>query len=65
MTSEPTPEARVDAAIVKRLVPELYGVIDELLEHAGTPLPKDVVVRARRLLPRQYRHAFEKPRTPK
>ena len=57
-----TPEqaaAKVDAAIVKVVLPQLYSIIDRLLD--GNP-DKKLIVDARKILPRDYKHSFEKPR---
>jgi hypothetical protein len=44
-------EAEVNKAIVQACVPELYYLINELLECEGKPIPKDLKVQARKALP--------------
>lgn len=52
-------EQEVDATISKLLLPQLYSIIDRLLE--GN-LDKKLIIEARRILPREYKHSFEKPK---
>ena len=57
-----TPEqaaAKVDAAIIKVVLPQLYSIIDRLLD--GNP-DKKLIVDARKILPRDYKYSFEKPK---
>ena len=57
-----TPEqaaAKVDAAIIKVVLPQLYSIIDRLLD--GNP-DKKLIVDARKILPRDYKLSFEKPK---
>ena len=51
-------QAQVDAAIISAILPQLYVVIDDLLDHAPNA-PKELVVRAKRLLPSWAPHSFE------
>lgn len=51
--------ADVDAAIIEVLLPQLYSIIDRLLD--GNP-DKKLIVDARKILPRGYKHSFEKPK---
>jgi len=50
----------VDTAIVKVVLPQTYAVIDKLLDY--TTAPKDVLLEARKLLPKQYKHTLVKQR---
>ena len=50
----------VDTLIVKIVLPQAYAVIDKLLDY--TTAPKDVLLEARKLLPKQYKHTLIKPR---
>ena len=52
-------EASVNAAIIKVVLPQLYSIIDRLLD--GNP-DKKLIVDARKILPRDYKHSFEKPK---
>lgn len=55
--------AAVDRAIVRAVLPELYGVLDTLLDSITvTKDNKDAVVTARRLLPEGYKHSFSQPK---
>ena len=51
--------AKVDAAIIKVVLPQLYSIIDRLLD--GNP-DKKLIVDARKILPRDYKHSFERPK---
>lgn len=53
-----TPEHKVDAAILQVMLPQLYVAIDDLLDHAPNA-PKELVIRAKRLLPAIYPHSME------
>lgn len=48
--SDAEANASVDAAILSAILPQLYIVIDDLLDHAKGA-PKELVVRAKKLLP--------------
>ena len=47
----------VNSAIVATVLPQAYQVINDLLDAKGTP-SKELIVRARRLLPATYSHGF-------
>ena len=49
----------VNTAIVNRLLPKLYSVIDRLVD--GNP-DKALIIEARRVLPSNYKNSFEKPK---
>ncbi len=51
-------KADVDASIVRVILPMCYRIIDELLDHANPP--KELMVRARQMLPKEYKHTFIK-----
>ena len=53
-----TAQERVDAAIAMTLLPQFYVVIDDLLDHAPNA-PKELVIRAKKLLPDIYPQSFE------
>jgi hypothetical protein len=57
MTHEELAKKIVDEAIVIRLLPQLYSIIDRLLD--GNP-DKKLIVDARRILPSNYKHSFER-----
>jgi len=46
-----------DEAIIKVILPQLYSIIDRLLD--GNP-DKKLIVDARRILPSNYKHSFER-----
>jgi hypothetical protein len=48
-----------DAAIIKVILPQLYSIIDRLLD--GNP-DKKLIVDARRILPSNYKNSFERPK---
>ncbi|WP_343735331.1 hypothetical protein [Acidovorax sp.] len=48
--SEAEAKASVDAAILATILPQLYIVIDDLLDHAQGA-PKELIIRAKKLLP--------------
>lgn len=56
-------KAVVNQAIIDGILPELYAVIDDLID-ANPNVSKHLLVKARRFLPRQYRNSFEKPKEP-
>ena len=49
--------ATVNAAIIQVIFPQLYALIDDLLD-ASPSLPKPLVVRARKSLPERYKNSF-------
>lgn len=53
-----TPDDRVNAAIVSVILPQLYVAIDDLLDHAPNA-PKELVLRAKKLLPNIYPQSLE------
>jgi hypothetical protein len=59
MTHEELAKKIVDEAIVIRLLPQLYSIIDRLLD--GNP-DKKLIVDARRILPSNYKNSFERPK---
>ena len=58
MTPEEAGES-VNTAIVNRLLPKLYSIIDRLVH--GNP-DKALLIEARRVLPGNYKNSFEKPK---
>lgn len=58
MTNDEQDTATVDAAIVGVILPQLYVVIDDLLDHAQGA-PKELLIRAKKLLPAWAPHSFE------
>jgi hypothetical protein len=58
MTPEEAGES-VNTAIVNRMLPKLYSIIDRLVD--GNP-DKAVLIEARRVLPSSYKNSFEKPK---
>jgi hypothetical protein len=51
-------EAAVNKGIVEGCVPELYYIIDELLNNEGHPIPKELKVQARKALPAWCSNSF-------
>jgi hypothetical protein len=49
----------VNTAIVNRVLPKLYSIIDRLVN--GNP-DKALLIEARRVLPSSYKNSFEKPK---
>jgi hypothetical protein len=58
MTPEEASES-VNTAVVNRLLPKLYSIIDRLVD--GSP-DKVLLIEARRVLPSNYKNSFEKPK---
>jgi hypothetical protein len=58
MTNKEASES-VNTAIVNRLLPKLYSIIDRLVD--GSP-DKALLIDARRVLPGNYKNSFEKPK---
>lgn len=56
------PDSLVDQVIVQTVVPQLYGLVDRLVEALGDKCPKDLRVEAGRALPPQYKHSFSAPK---
>lgn len=48
----------VDGAIIKAVIPQAYQAIDDLLDVAGSSVPKELLIRCKSLLPPQYRNSF-------
>jgi hypothetical protein len=59
MTPLEEAQLSVYAATLKTLLPKLYSIIDRMLD--GPP-DKALIVEARKLLPKTYKHSFEKPK---
>ena len=52
-----------DTAIVNTVLPQLYAVLNELLDHVGEAhVPKPLLIRCKRLLPAHMSHSFERPK---
>jgi len=51
-------EAAVNKGIVEGCVPELYYLINELLDHEGKPIPKELKMQARKALPAWCSNSF-------
>lgn len=53
--------ANVDAAIVRAVLPTAYACIEDLLQaiDAQRAPSKELLLRCRKLLPRDYPHSFE------
>ena len=49
---------KVDDVLIEKYIPHLHGIIDRLLDHANPP--KDLLVKARGVLPAQFKHTFIK-----
>ena len=47
----------VNSAIVATVLPQAYQIINDLIDAKGAP-SKELIVRARRLLPATYSHGF-------
>lgn len=64
MTEQESAKASVDSAIIAVVLPLAYGIIDQLLDLDGKPIPKKLVVDAKKLLPSNYKNSFEFKRQP-
>ncbi len=53
-------KAAVDAAIVEKVLPKAYSLIDQLMGQLGKEAPKSLVIEVGRFLPSQYKHSFSK-----
>ena len=51
--------ATVDAAIVKIILPMAYSTIDQLIDLDGKPIPKKLLIDAKKLLPGEYKNSFQ------
>ena len=51
--------ATVDALIVKIILPMAYNVIDQLIDLDGKPIPKKLLIDAKKLLPGEYKNSFQ------
>ena len=56
-----TAKAVVNQAVIDVVLPTLYALIDELID-ANPTIAKQLLVKAKGALPRQYRNSFEKPK---
>ena len=63
MTDQELAKAFVDAAIVKVVLPNAYEIIDQFLDLDGKPIPKKLMVEAKKFLPSKYKNSFEFKRT--
>lgn len=53
-------KAMVDKIIVEHVLPQAYTIIDDLLDHVDhKKLPKELLIRAKRILPGWAPHSFE------
>ena len=50
----------VDRAIAAVILPMVYAAIDDLIDAAGDRVPKDLLIRCKRLLPGNRRNSFER-----
>jgi len=64
MTEQESAKASVDAAIIAVVLPLAYGIIDQLLDLDGKPIPKKLMVDAKKLLPGNYKNSFEFKKQP-
>lgn len=51
--------ATVDAVIVEVVLPMTYNIIDQLIDLDGKPIPKKLLVDAKKLLPSNYKNSFQ------
>jgi hypothetical protein len=51
--------ATVDAVIVEVVLPMAYNIIDQLIGLDGQPIPKKLLIDAKKLLPRGYKNSFQ------
>jgi len=51
--------ATVDALIVKIILPMAYNMIDQLIDLDGKPIPKKLLIDAKKLLPSEYKNSFQ------
>lgn len=51
--------ATVDAVIVDVVLPMAYNIIDQLIDLDGKPIPKKLLVDAKKLLPSKYKNSFQ------
>jgi len=51
--------ATVDAVIVEVVLPMTYSIIDQLIDLDGKPIPKKLLVDAKKLLPSKYKNSFQ------
>jgi hypothetical protein len=51
--------ATVDALIVKVILPMTYNIIDQFIDLDGKPIPKKLLVEAKKLLPGNYKNSFQ------
>tara|TARA_R110000822_G_scaffold35007_13_gene98907 strand:+ start:472 stop:687 length:216 start_codon:yes stop_codon:yes gene_type:complete len=52
-------DAKVDAVIVKVILPMAYSIIDQLIDLDGKPVPKKLLIEAKKLLPSNYKNSFQ------
>jgi hypothetical protein len=51
--------ATVDAVIVEVVLPMAYNIIDQLIGLDGQPIPKKLLIDAKKLLPSGYKNSFQ------
>jgi hypothetical protein len=51
--------ATVDAVIVEVVLPMAYNIIDQLIGLDGQPIPKKLLIDAKKLLPSKYKNSFQ------
>jgi hypothetical protein len=51
--------ATVDAVIVDVVLPMAYNIIDQLIGLDGQPIPKKLLIDAKKLLPSGYKNSFQ------
>jgi hypothetical protein len=51
--------ATVDAVIVEVVLPVAYNIIDQLIDLDGKPVPKKLLIEAKKLLPSYYKNSFQ------
>lgn len=51
--------ATVDAVIVEVVLPMAYNIIDQLIDLDGKPVPKKLLIEAKKLLPSYYKNSFQ------
>ena len=51
--------ATVDAVIVEVVLPMAYSIIDQLIGLDGQPIPKKLLIDAKKFLPSKYKNSFQ------
>lgn len=57
-----SPEHEIDSLIIETILPQAYFCIDELITAIGEKnIPKPLLIKCKRLLPKNYTNSFECP----